>query len=113
MEKLFGFAPNILLTTNIIADPAPEPGEWWYYGLDHGQHIGFYRERTLQYLAKKFGLHLLSDGVSTHFFSHKKVSYHAWYVLRQIAKRAPSLLTLRLVSKTWTDHLVISREVEQ
>ena len=37
-------------------------------------------------ILRRFGLHL-HDGVSTHF-SHKKVSYHAWYVLRQIASGA-------------------------
>ena len=71
MNKLLEIAPNILLTTNIIADPAPKPADWWYYGLDHGQHIGFYRLRTLQYLANKFNLHLISDGACELFFKKK------------------------------------------
>jgi len=113
MEKLLGIAPNILLTTNIIADPAPEPGEWWYYGLDHGQHIGFYRKRTLQYLANRFGMNLLTDGKGTHLFSSKAYSTSAWLILKKTAQWAPRLLKLSLSSKTWTDHLIIAKKVGQ
>lgn len=109
MEKMLGIAPNILLTTNVIATPAPQPNDWWYYGLDHGQHIGFYRIQTLQYLADKFGLQLLSDGISTHFFSQRKYSYRAWYIFRKAARRMPKLFQVGLTSKTWADHLAVSR----
>jgi len=113
MEKLLGIAPNILLTTSVIATPAPKPSDWWYYGLDHGQHIGFYRVQTLQYLAGKFGLHLLTDGISTHFFSQKKYSYCVWYLLRKAAERVPELFRLGLESKTWSDHVNISKQGRQ
>lgn len=106
MMKLLNIAPNILLTTNIIPDPAPKPHEWWYYGLEHGQHIGFYRLKTLQYLANKFGLHLISDGFSRHFFSKQKYSFITWRVLIFIASKFPNLLSIGLHSKTWKDHLL-------
>jgi hypothetical protein len=108
MVKLLNIAPNILLTTYIISDPAPKPSEWWYYGFEHGQHIGFYRLRTLRYLAEKFNLYLISDGVSRSFFSEKKYSYKVWRVLIYIATIYPKLLTVGMRSKTWEDHLLIS-----
>jgi len=108
MNKLLDIAPNILLTTNIIADPAPKPADWWYYGLDHGQHIGFYRLRTLQYLANKFNLHLISDGACRHFFSKKKYSFHSWRILIYLANKFPKFLKIGMTSKTWNDHLVAS-----
>jgi len=108
MIKLLDIAPNILFTTNIIPDPAPLPSNWWYYGLEHGQHIGFYRLKTLQYLADKFGLYLISDGTSRHFFSKQKYSYHAWRVLIYIANKFPNLLSIGMKSKTWEDHLLNS-----
>lgn len=111
MTKLLDIAPNILLTTNIISDPAPEPTDWWYYGLDHGQHIGFYRLRTLKYLADKFGLYLISDGAGRHFFSKQKYSYIAWRILIYIANRFPKLLNMGMKSKTWEDHLLISNVI--
>lgn len=110
MEKLLGIAPNILLTTNVIAAPAPKPNDWWYFGLDHGQHIGFFRVQTLQYLADKFGLQLLTDGISTHLLSQQKYSYRVWSLFRQVAWRMPELFQLGLESKTWGDHLSISKQ---
>ena len=89
MVKILDIAPNILLNTNIISDPAPMPAEWWYYGLEHGQHIGFYRLRTLNYLANKFDLYLISDGISRHFFSKKIFLYCLAYFglfIKQISK---------------------------
>jgi len=96
------------LTTYIISDPAPKPSEWWYYGFEHGQHIGFYRLKTLLYIAKKFNLYLITDGVSRHFFSEKKYSYKVWRILIYIAIIFPKLLTFGMRSKTWEDHLLIS-----
>ncbi|MDC1043993.1 class I SAM-dependent methyltransferase [Candidatus Pelagibacter ubique] len=109
ISKMLDIAPNILLTTSIIPDPAPKPSDWWYYGQEHGQHIGFYRLRTLQYLANKFGLYLISDGTSRHFFSKQKYSYYAWRILIKAADKFPKILRIGMRSKTWEDHLLISR----
>jgi len=89
--------------------PTPQPSDWWYYGLDHGQHIGFYRVETLQYLAGKFGLKLLSDGCSAHFFTEKKYSSAKWKALRVLARHIPKSLTTGLASKTWSDNRELSK----
>ena len=100
---------KMLKTENkIIHSPSVLPSEWWYYGLEHGQHIGFYRLRTLNYLANKFDLYLISDGISRHFFSKKKYSYTAWRTLVYLSSKFPKLLSLGMKSKTWSDHLLIS-----
>ena len=52
LENLLSISQNILLSTEFIPEPAPPPGEWWYYGVDHGQHIGFFRKKTLSILPK-------------------------------------------------------------
>ena len=108
MTKLLNISPNILLTTNIISDPAPKPSDWWYYSLEGGQHIGFYRLRTLQYIADKFNLHLISDGSSRHFFSKNKYSYNFWRILIYITNKFPKLLRMGMRTKTWEDYLLIS-----
>lgn len=110
IDKLLKIAPNILLTTNIITDPAPNPDDWWYYGLDHGQHIGFFRLKTFEYLADKFGLHFISDGASRHLFSKKKISYKLWISLVKLSKFTPRLLSVGLKSKTWDDHLLMEKK---
>ena len=109
MVKLINIAPNILLTTSIIPNPTPNPLDWWYYGLDHGHHIGFFRLKTLQYIANKFNLYLISDGHSRHFFSKQKYSYHSWRILMILAHVIPKLFSIGMKSKTWEDHLYISK----
>jgi len=111
IKKIFTIAPNILLSTAIIPSPAPQPLDWWYYGLEHGQHIGFFRLKTFHYIAKKFNLNFISDGKMNHFFSKKKYSLHFWSLLKVIAFRftKPLALTLRLKSKVWTDHLALKK----
>lgn len=109
MEALLKIAPNILITTTLAPIPTPQPNQWWYYGLDHGQHVGFYRVSTLRYLAKAFGCHLLTDGLSTHLFSKEKLSLFKWALLKRLYSRFPSIFTRRLVSKTWADHLKVSK----
>jgi hypothetical protein len=103
VEKLFAIAPNLLISTALIATPAPAPNEWWYYGLDHGQHIGFFRLQTLQLIAQKFGKHLVTDGVGCHLFTDKPISSMRWNLNVRIARRLPFLYDRKLVSKIWID----------
>lgn len=102
-EKLFAIAPNLLISTALITTPAPAPNAWWYYGLDHGQHIGFYRLQTLQFIAKKFGKHLVTDGVGYHLFTDKPLSSKRWNLNVRIARRLPFLYCRKLESKVWKD----------
>lgn len=109
IERLLSISPNILFTTTLAPRPAPQPSDWWYYGLDHGQHIGFYRVETLHYLANKFGLNLLTDGSSTHFFTKKRYSCALWRLLRRLGQKMPYALTYGLTSKVWSDYFLVSR----
>ena len=104
-KKLKLISDNILISTELIPTPAPPPDHWWYYGLEHGQHIGFFRAKTLVYLSKKLGLNLLSDGRSLHLFSRNKLSLRKWRLLRRLSSVKISLLTRGLSPKTWDDHL--------
>jgi hypothetical protein len=109
MTKMLKISSNILFTTNIIPDPAPGTSEWWYYGLEHGQHIGFYRLKTLKYIANKYDLYLMSDGEGRHLFSKYKYFYYTWRILIKLADKFPKILRMGMRSKTWEDHLFISK----
>ena len=74
LKILLDCSTNIIFTTRIICNDIPEIGKWWYYGVEHGQHIGFYRLKTLEYIAKTNGLSLTSDGKSIHFLSKFSIS---------------------------------------
>jgi hypothetical protein len=103
MEKMLSIAPNVLISTKIIPSPTPAFKEWWYYGLDHGQHIGFFRVETFEYLAKKFGKFLVTDGSNYHLFTELPVSSIIWRIKIKLAQRWPILFTKGLKSKTWND----------
>jgi len=108
LERLFAIAPNVLLSTEIIASPAPPQADWWYYGKDHGQHIGFIRTSTLEYLAHRFEKHLLTDAHNYHLFTEAPVSQWSWRIYRRIARFSPRLLARDLTSKVWSDYEYMS-----
>ena len=62
IEKIVKLSPNILFSTELLPIPTPKPLQWWYYGLEHGQHVSFYRKETLTRIAAKFGLRFYSSG---------------------------------------------------
>ena len=65
--------------------------------------------KTLQYWADRFGLYLISDSASRHFFSKQKYSHYAWCILIKVADKFPKILRIGMLSKTWEDYLLISR----
>lgn len=74
IDNMLKFSRSILFTTELVPVSFPKPGEWWYYGLDHGQHISLYSQRSLAIIAQKFHLQLYSDGKSLHLLTEKKFS---------------------------------------
>lgn len=50
---------TLIFTTELHEGPPPAP-DWWYYAFEMGQHIGFFQRRTLEHLARHFGLQLHS-----------------------------------------------------
>jgi len=104
IERLTAIAPNILLTTSLIPSPAPLPHQWWYIGLEHGQHIGFFRLRTLACLAHSLDLHLVLDQSSEHLLSKHPVLMRRWQLIRRIARANLAILKNGLKLKIWDDH---------
>jgi len=74
MREIMAYSRNILFTTEIMPAPPPELDNWWYYGLDHGQHISFFTISALNALARKLSLFLYTDGKSVHLLTEKKIS---------------------------------------
>ena len=109
LDRMLAIGRNIFLSTCIISDPAPAQDDWWYYGREHGQHIGFYRVRTLQRLAECRGRYFLSNGVDYHLISEKPVSTAYWNFMMRFNKYVTPVIRRKLVSKTWSDHEQQSR----
>jgi len=67
------FSDSILFSTVLLPTPAPGPAEWWYYALEHGQHVSLYSLEALRQIARRFRLNLLSDGRALHLLTPKKI----------------------------------------
>ena len=101
VEKMIGFSHNIVFSTRLLTVPNQPLGRWWYYGLEHGQHVSFYTKASLELIARKFGLILVySDGL-LHWFSKTAIpplkarvvfSTKLPWLLKIISKRPPSSL---------------------
>lgn len=108
LEQMLAIASNVLLSTELIETPTPAHEDWWYYGKDHGQHIGFFREQTLNYLAQRLGKHLATDGRSIHLFSDRPVSHRSWKMMLKLNKLYYLALKNKFTSKTQSDFLDLS-----
>jgi len=58
----------LLVTTQVLPEPAPRPGEWDYFAEDTGQHITFYTVDGLRALGKELDFELTSSGRLVHLF---------------------------------------------
>lgn len=74
LERMLAYSRSVLFTTQLLPEPAPRPGEWWYYGPEHGQHIAFYTRKSLALLGERFGLDFYTNGASMHLFTDKRIS---------------------------------------
>jgi hypothetical protein len=70
IETMLSYSKNIIFTTDLLPSPVPQPEEWYYYGLHHGQHISFYSSQTLQFIANRYHLNLYSID-SLHILTEK------------------------------------------
>lgn len=111
IEKMLSISRNIIFSTELLPNTIPKPNEWWYYGLDHGQHISFYSEKTLKYIAKKYDLHYINlNGL--HFLTEKKIPKYKIKLLKLTRIGLHKILQRDIKSKTWQDHLKMSQKNE-
>lgn len=73
LNVMLNHAPTVLASTELAPESGSPPMDWQYFGLEHGQHIGFFRRRTLAWIAERCGVHHASVGGSLHLFSKKSV----------------------------------------
>ncbi|WP_133178005.1 class I SAM-dependent methyltransferase [Rhizobium rhizogenes] len=55
-KEMLTFSSAILFTTELYPNSRPAFGTWWYSGLEHGQHVSFHSEKSLEALGRQFGL---------------------------------------------------------
>jgi Methyltransferase domain len=111
LQRLCARAPHLLVSTSLIPEPTPQLADWWYYAPTGGQHIGFFRVRTLQYLAGKLVRRVFSDGRSLHLFtSDATVTPLRFAWARKTIALAPLIARTQLKSRTWDDFHASERQ---
>jgi hypothetical protein len=93
---------TVFMSTDLIVSAEPPPRDWWYLGPEHGQHIGFFRLNTLEWIASELGCHMKSDGRTLHMFSLDPIpSYWPTFMRLRFLGRIAARMTLH--SRTMTD----------
>ena len=109
IESLLKISKNIIFSTELLPNPVPKPNDWWYYGLEHGQHISFYSVKTFQFIAEKYNLNYSCLG-SLHLLTEQKISDLNLKILKFSKFGLHKLLQKQLKSKTWEDYLKMKNE---
>lgn len=81
VEEMLKHSDNILFSTYLIPADNPKPLDWWYFALDHGQHVSLYTEKSLFLLALKFNRNLISNGKNIHLITNKNISRFSFKLL--------------------------------
>jgi hypothetical protein len=104
---------NILFSTDLLSNAIPNPNYWWYYGLEHGQHISFYSLKTLQYIADKYKLNLYTNGITIHLLTEKKINKHLFKLILKLNRlKLSSIISRNIKSKTVTDMNTIIKKLD-
>lgn len=107
IDKMITITDNILFSTTLLPQPLPKPEDWWYYGLDHGQHVSLYSKKTLLFIAQKYRLNLCSDK-DLHLFTSKKISDKTFkWVVKLTYTGVFSFLHFLIKSKTEDDYKIL------
>lgn len=102
LSSMLTQAPAVLISTDLVTSPKTPPHDWWYYGPEHGQHIGFFRTGTLQWMADRLGCHHATDGLTLHLFSRAPVP-SIWRAAVRLRRLAPIIARLKLSPRTNVD----------
>lgn len=84
LEHLLSISRNVLFSTMLYDEKFAykELDEWWYYSVNTGQHISFYSQITLEYLAEKNKIHYYKINDALHLFTDQKISEWKLKVLK-------------------------------
>jgi len=94
---------TVIFTTILYKGQPPEPGKWWYYSHESGQHISFYQRRTLDCIAQKLRLRLFTHG-AFHMMTKRDVSSLIYRLsVSRISHIISPTIRLLVTSKTMTD----------
>lgn len=105
IDKMLKISRNIFFSTWLLPSPVPEPKNWWYYALEHGQHISFYSKKTFEYIARKYSLNFYSFG-NRHLLTEKKLNPLLVFFVVKFNMLLFPIIRNSVLSKTSSDMMV-------
>jgi len=105
---------TLIFTTELYVGEDPPNKDWWYYTFNTGQHISFYRRKTLEMLAEQLSLNFYSlHGL--HIFTNQVIQITP--LLRIMTGRLSPLIAVlvrnKLDSLTLADHLMLMGQTKR
>lgn len=113
LENMLLLSDTIIFSTELMQEEIPNVNDWWYYGLNHGQHISFYTPKTISRLSEQYKLNYYNLN-EVHIITKRKfnsiilflIKYFSKYGLYQIVKKF-------MKSKTYSDHLLLKKQPKE
>lgn len=78
IQKMLTYADTIIFSTLMVLTPPPPLDTWWYYGLEHGQHVAFYTPATFAHIANTFSLNFYTNYSNLHILTRRTLP--VWYM---------------------------------
>ncbi len=104
IKDMLKISKNILFSTELLPEKIHKPEDWWYYGLEHGQHISFYSLKTLKFIADKYKLNIYTNGTTIHLLTAKKINKYLFKLILKLKRFGLfNILSKNLNSKTVVD----------
>lgn len=108
IEGMLSISKNIFFSTMLVPTPLPAPEAWGYYGFNHGQHIAFYSPKSLECIAKKYGLYFYTNNKNLHIFSERKLPHFSFGLLYRLRRFGfMKLIKRKLTSKIASDQRLL------
>lgn len=69
LDFIFSMTNSFIFTTELV--PEDDIENWWYFSPEHGQHVAFHTNKSLEFIAKKYNKFVFSSA-QLHIITDKK-----------------------------------------
>jgi hypothetical protein len=113
-KRKFRFSRLIFSATCFDEENIPDQ-DWWYWAFETGQHVSFFTERSLQWMAKHLNMRVSHIEADIYVFEDLILPYRT-YKERKLTLKSLSKFLLKADRKlssrgraglTWSDHLML------